>query len=264
MYMNSNKEREMKEFDRLVEIIKRLRGENGCPWDREQTLESLKPCLREEVAELLEAMEGDVEEHKSELGDVLMNLVFQADICEEQGKFNIEDVAYEINEKLIRRHPHVFKERAEGITTEEVLVNWDEIKKSEKLHEDRKSALDGIPKYLPALSKAQKIQKKASKVGFDWDNIEQVIEKFYEEVDELKVEIERGDKKKISDELGDVLFSIVNIARFLEVDATEALEESIKKFDRRFRYVENNCEIEKTSLENLEKIWKDAKKAIDL
>lgn len=264
MYMNSNKEREMKEFDRLVEIIKRLRGENGCPWDREQTLESLKPCLREEVAELLEAMEGDVEEHKSELGDVLMNLVFQADICEEQGKFNIEDVAYEINEKLIRRHPHVFKERAEGITTEEVLVNWDEIKKSEKLHEDRKSALDGIPKYLPALSKAQKIQKKASKVGFDWDNIEQVIEKFYEEVDELKVEIERGDKKKISDELGDVLFSIVNIARFLEVDATEALEESIKKFDRRFRYVENNCEIETTSLENLEKIWQDAKKAIDL
>lgn len=128
MYMNSNKEREMKEFDRLVEIIKRLRGENGCPWDREQTLESLKPCLREEVAELLEAMEGDVEEHKSELGDVLMNLVFQADICEEQGKFNIEDVAYEINEKLIRRHPHVFKEREEGITTEEVLVNWDEIK----------------------------------------------------------------------------------------------------------------------------------------
>lgn len=264
MYMNSNKEKKMREFDRLVEIIKRLRGENGCPWDKEQTLESLKPCLREEVAELLEAMEGDVEEHKSELGDVLMNLVFQADICEEQGKFNIEDVAYEINEKLIRRHPHVFKERAEGITTEEVLVNWDEIKKSEKLHEDRKSALDGIPKYLPALSKAQKIQKKASKVGFDWDNIEQVIEKFYEEVDELKVEIKRNDKKKISDELGDVLFSIVNIARFLDVDATEALEESIKKFDKRFRYVENNCEIEKTSLENLEKIWQDAKKAIDL
>lgn len=254
----------MKEFDRLVEIIKRLRGENGCPWDREQTLESLKPCLREEVAELLEAMEGDIEEHKSELGDVLMNLVFQADICEEQGKFNIEDVAYGINEKLIRRHPHVFKEKAEGITTEEVLVNWDEIKKSEKLHEDRKSALDGVPKYLPALSKAQKIQKKASKVGFDWDNIEQVIEKFYEEIDELKVEIERGDKKKISDELGDVLFSIVNIARFLDIDATEALEESIKKFDKRFRYVENNCDIEKTSLENLEKIWKEAKKAIDL
>ena len=263
--MNSNNGgSKMKEFDRLVEIIRVLRGENGCPWDREQTLETLKPCLREEVAELLEAMEGDIEEHKGELGDVLMNLVFQADIREKEGKFNIEDVAYEINEKLIRRHPHVFKKRKEGITTEEVLTNWDEIKKTEKLHENRKSAIDGVPKYLPALSKAQKIQKKASKVGFDWDNIKQVMEKVYEEIEELKVEIKNNDKKKIQDELGDVLFSIVNIARFLDIDATEALEGTIKKFDKRFRYVEKNCEIEKTSLENLEKLWQNAKKAIDL
>lgn len=265
MYMNSNNGgSKMKEFDRLVEIIRVLRSENGCPWDREQTLETLKPCLREEVAELLEAMEGDIEEHKGELGDVLMNLVFQADIREKEGKFNIEDVAYEINEKLIRRHPHVFKKREEGITTEEVLTNWDEIKKTEKLHENRKSAIDGVPKYLPALSKAQKIQKKASKVGFDWDNIEQVMEKVYEEIEELKIEIKNNDKKKIQDELGDVLFSIVNIARFLDIDATEALEGTIKKFDKRFRYVEKNCEIEKTSLENLEKLWQNAKKAIDL
>lgn len=265
MYMNSNNGgSKMKEFDRLVEIIRVLRSENGCPWDREQTLETLKPCLREEVAELLEAMEGDIEEHKGELGDVLMNLVFQADIREKEGKFNIDDVAYEINEKLIRRHPHVFKKREEGITTEEVLVNWDEIKKTEKLHENRKSAIDGVPKYLPALSKAQKIQKKASKVGFDWDNIEQVMEKVYEEIEELKVEIKNNDEKKIQDELGDVLFSIVNIARFLDIDATEALEGTIKKFDKRFRYVEKNCEIEKTSLENLEKLWQNAKKAIDL
>ncbi|WP_291259603.1 nucleoside triphosphate pyrophosphohydrolase [Fusobacterium sp.] len=254
----------MKEFERLVQIIKVLRGENGCPWDREQTLESLKPCLREEVAELLEAMEGDTEEHKGELGDVLLNLVFQADICEDEGKFNIEDVAYEINEKLIRRHPHVFKKRDEGITTDEVLVNWDEIKKTEKLHENRKSALDGVPKYLPALSKAQKIQKKASKVGFDWENIDQVIEKLYEEIDELKVEISKKDRKNIEEELGDVLFSVVNIARFLDVDATEALEKTIKKFDRRFRYVEEKCDVKKAKLDELENFWNEAKKEIDL
>lgn len=257
-------EMKMKEFERLVQIIKVLRGENGCPWDREQTLESLKPCLREEVAELLEAMEGDVEEHKGELGDVLMNLVFQADICEDEGKFNIEDVAYEINEKLIRRHPHVFKKRDEGITTDEVLVNWDEIKKTEKLHENRKSALDGVPKYLPALSKAQKIQKKASKVGFDWENIDQVIEKLYEEIDELKVEISKKDRKNIEEELGDVLFSVVNIARFLDVDATEALEKTINKFDRRFRYVEEKCDVKKANLDELENFWNEAKKEIDL
>lgn len=254
----------MREFDRLVEIISILRSENGCPWDKEQTLETLKPCLREEVAELLEAMEGDIEEHKSELGDVLMNIVFQADICEKEGKFSIEDVAYEINEKLIRRHPHVFKKKDESITTEDVLINWDEIKKTEKLHEDRKSAIDGVPRYLPALSKAQKIQKKASKVGFDWDDIEQVIEKVYEELEELKVEIKRNDKKKMCDELGDVLFSVVNIARFIDIDATEALESTIKKFDKRFRYIEKNCDIEKTPLEDLEKLWQNAKKAIDL
>ncbi len=254
----------MKEFERLVQIIKVLRGKNGCPWDREQTLESLKPCLREEVAELLEAMEGDVEEHKGELGDVLMNLVFQADICEDEGKFSIEDVAYEINEKLIRRHPHVFKERDEKIATDEVLVNWDEIKKTEKLHENRKSALDGVPKYLPALSKAQKIQKKASKVGFDWENINQVIAKLYEEIDELKIEISRKDRKNIEEELGDVLFSIVNIARFLDVDATEALEKTIKKFDKRFRYVEKKCDVKKAKLDELENFWNEAKKEIDL
>lgn len=254
----------MKEFDRLVDIIRILRGENGCPWDREQTLESLKPCLREEVAELLEAMEGDIEEHKGELGDVLMNLVFQADIREKEGKFNIEDVAHEVSEKLIRRHPHVFKERNSEISTKEVLSNWDEIKKTEKIHENRKSAIDGVPKYLPALSKAQKIQKKASKVGFDWESSEQVLEKVCEELDELKIEMDRNDKKRMQDELGDLLFSVVNLARFLDIDATEALEGTIKKFDKRFRYVEENCEIEKTSLEELEKLWQNAKKSIDL
>ena len=145
-----------------------------------------------------------------------------------------------------------------------MCVNWDEIKKKEKIHENRKSAIDGVPKYLPALSKAQKIQKKASKVGFDWNEIGKVLDKVYEELEELKVEINRKDKEKISDELGDVLFSIVNVARFLDVDATESLEKTIKKFDRRFRYVEKKCDVEKTSLEELEKYWQEAKKEIDL
>lgn len=186
----------MKEFDRLVEIIKRLRGEGGCPWDREQTLETLKPCLMEETCEVLEAMDEGGEELKGELGDLLMNVVFQADICEDEGKFSIEDVARGINEKMIRRHPHVFKEKDNSLTSDEVLVNWEEIKKTEKIHEKRESALDGVPIYLPPLAKAEKIQKKAAKVGFDWDNIEDVMAKVEEELGELKQAISNNDQEK--------------------------------------------------------------------
>lgn len=250
----------MKEFDRLVEIIEILRGENGCPWDREQTLESLKPCLREETAELLEAMEsGNIDEHRGELGDVLLQVVFQANIQKENGNFTINDVLEEISEKLIRRHPHIFKEKIEGITTDEVLKNWDIIKKTEKIHKDRKSVLDGIPKYLPALSKAQKIQKKASKVGFDWENIDGVFSKIYEELEELKTEIKENNTENIEEELGDLLFSVVNLARFVKVDSTEALEKTIKKFDRRFRFVEERCSIEKSTVDEMEKLWNLAK-----
>ena len=250
----------MKEFDRLVELIKVLRGENGCPWDRVQTLESLKPCLLEETAEVLEAMEGSAQEHKGELGDLLMNIVFQADIREDMGDFNIEDVSKEVCEKLIRRHPHVFKDKNTQLTPEETLLNWEAIKKQEKIHENRKSVLDGIPKYLTSLSKAQKMQKKASKVGFDWDNIEGVINKIYEELDEVKEEIKNKDREKTSEEIGDLLFAVVNLARFLDVDATMALENTIKKFDRRFRYVESKCEIEKSNLKEMDFFWEEAKK----
>ena len=249
----------MKEFDRLVEIIKRLRGEGGCPWDREQTLETLKPCLMEETCEVLEAMDEGGEALKGELGDLLMNVVFQADICEDEGKFNIEDVARGINEKMIRRHPHVFKEKAEGITSDEVLVNWEEIKKTEKEHQDRKSVLDGVPIYLPALAKAEKIQKKAAKVGFDWDNIEDVMAKVEEELEELKEAIVKKDEVNTKEELGDLLFAIVNLSRFLKVNSTEALEKTIKKFDKRFRYVEKNCDFSTVSLEDMEKFWNEAK-----
>lgn len=254
----------MKEFDRLVEIIKILRGEGGCPWDREQTLETLKPCLMEETCEVLEAMDKGGDELKGELGDLLMNVVFQADICEDEGKFNIEDVARGINEKMIRRHPHVFKEKDSGITSDEVLVNWEEIKKSEKEHENRKSALDGVPIYLPALAKAEKIQKKAAKVGFDWDNIADVMGKVEEELGELKEAMEKKDSENTKEELGDLLFSIVNLSRFLKVNSTDALEQTIKKFDKRFRYVEERCDIEKASLEEMEKFWNEAKNRVDI
>lgn len=254
----------MKEFDRLVEIIKILRGEGGCPWDREQTLETLKPCLMEETCEVLEAMEDAGDELKGELGDLLMNIVFQADICEDAGKFNIEDVARGINEKMIRRHPHVFKEKNSNITSDQVLVNWEEIKKTEKEHEDRKSALDGVPIYLPALAKAEKIQKKASKVGFDWDNVEDVINKVEEELEELKQAIKNKDSENMKEELGDLLFSVANLSRFLKINSTDALEKTIKKFDKRFRYVEKKCDISKANLEEMEKFWNEAKNKLDI
>lgn len=254
----------MKEFDRLVEIIKILRGEGGCPWDREQTLETLKPCLMEETCEVLEAMEEGGDELKGELGDLLMNIVFQADICEDAGKFNIEDVARGINEKMIRRHPHVFKEKNSNITSDQVLVNWEEIKKTEKEHEDRKSALDGVPIYLPALAKAEKIQKKASKVGFDWDNVEDVINKVEEELEELKQAIKNKDSENMKEELGDLLFSVANLSRFLNINSTDALEKTIKKFDKRFRYVEKKCDISKANLEEMEKFWNEAKNKLDI
>lgn len=251
----------MKEFDRLVELIKVLRGKDGCPWDRVQTLESLKPCLIEETAEVLEAMEGDPEEHKGELGDLLMNIVFQADIREDEGKFNIEDVSKEVCEKLIRRHPHVFGNKENNLTPEQTLVNWEAIKKTEKIHQNRKSALDGIPKYLSALSKAQKIQKKASKIGFDWgkDEIDQVIKKVNEEFDELKVEMDKNNHKGCKEELGDLLFAVVNLARFLDVDANQALENTIKKFDSRFRYVEERCDMQNSTLDQMNILWEEAK-----
>lgn len=213
----------------------------------------------EETCEVLEAMDEGGEELKGELGDLLMNVVFQADICEDEGKFSIEDVARGINEKMIRRHPHVFKEKDNSLTSDEVLVNWEEIKKTEKIHEKRESALDGVPIYLPSLAKAEKIQKKAAKVGFDWDNIEDVMAKVEEELRELKQAISNNDQENMKEELGDLLFSIVNLSRFLNVNSTDALEKTIKKFDTRFRYVEKNCDLTTSSLDTMEKFWNEAK-----
>ncbi len=250
----------MKKFDKLVEIIKKLREPNGCPWDREQTLESLKPHLLEETYEVLEAMDEGGEKLKGELGDLLLQIVFQSNICEEKGEFKIDDVIDSISEKMIRRHPHVFGKKVEIKTSDEVLVNWEKIKKEEKEHVERASILDGVPKGMPALLRAEKLQKKASKVGFDWSEVHGVIDKVEEEIGELRHEIMSGDEEKAKEELGDLFFALVNLSRHLGVNPELCLNEASNKFERRFRYVEKNCDLEEATLEQMDRLWEESKK----
>jgi len=248
----------MKEFYKLVEIMKKLRAPNGCPWDREQTIESLKPYLLEETYETLEAMDIGGEELKGELGDLLLNIIFQAQIKEEEGEFTIDDVAKKVSEKLIRRHPHIFS----NVTvsgSEEVKKNWDEIKKQEKEHKNRSSVLDGIPKVYPPLAKAYKLQNKAAKVGFDWEDESGAFEKLEEELQELQEAYEKNDRENIKEELGDIVFTLVNIARKLDIDVVDAVMQTNNKFEKRFRYVEKNCNLKESTLEEMENLWDEAK-----
>jgi tetrapyrrole methylase family protein/MazG family protein len=249
------------ELYRLVDVMKRLRSPGGCPWDREQTHESLKPYLLEEAYEVLSAIDmHDDEELKEELGDLLLQIVFHAQLADEENRFSIDDVAESIVKKLIRRHPHVFSEvKVNG--SEEVLQNWEKIKKDE----GKKSALDGVPPTLPALLKARRVQEKAKRVGFDWDNAEGAFEKVVEEVNELKKAIVEGKKGTVEEELGDVLFSIVNVSRFVDVDAEDSLRKTINKFMVRFQYIEKKIEkhgkkpLEHHSLGELDHLWEKAK-----
>ncbi len=249
---------------RLLEIMRRLRAPGGCPWDREQTLRSLKPCLLEETYELLEAMEGgDAGAHVEELGDVLLQVVFQCAIREEEGVFSFGDVAEALADKLVRRHPHVFGEVA-AATSGEVLRNWEAIKQGERAGQPERSALDGVPAALPALLKAQRVQAKASRVGFDWPDASGAVEKVEEELAELREAVASGDRRQVEEEAGDLLFSVVNYCRFLEVDAEGALDGTVGKFGRRFRAVERLMRergrpLKSCTLAELDEAWEAVK-----
>ena len=251
-------------FKKLTEIVDTLMGENGCPWDKVQTRESLKPYLVEEAYETLEALDNNnPEEIKEELGDLLYQVLFHAKISENKNEFNITDVVESISHKMVHRHPHVFKE--ENLETpEEVVTQWEEIKSKEKGKANRESVLDGIPPYLPGLLRAQKLQKKAAKQGFDWDKIDDVFDKLDEEVAEFKEAVLSGKETDMTSELGDIIFVLVNIAKFKKIDAEEALRATNNKFIKRFQYIEAEVTkrgktLKETSLEELEKYWQKAK-----
>lgn len=255
---------EKKGFDRLVEIMKQLRAPGGCPWDAEQTHESLKRYLLEECYEVIEAIDAQDPAHlKEELGDLMLQPIFHAAIAEERGEFTIEDVLEAINEKLIRRHPHVFGEEVIK-TSDEQVANWERIKKAEK-GEERKSALSGIPPHLPALMKAHKITEKAARVGFDWEHADQVFAKVMEELHEFEETLAQGDQARMEAELGDLLFAIVNLGRFLSLDTEEALRKTISRFVSRFNYMEEKLHnagttMQESTLEEMDKLWEEAKK----
>ncbi len=263
--MNTSKKPE-ETFARLTSIVNTLMSEGGCPWDLVQTRESLKPFLVEETYETLEALDGNQPEKiVDEMGDLLYQILFHSKISEVRGEFNISDVIENLSEKMIRRHPHVFDKTPGTDTPDKVLHQWEEIKKQEKGNRDQKSVLDNIPKALPGLARAQKLQKKAAKQGFDWDQIEDVIAKLDEEVEEFKEAFRDNDTPHMAEEMGDLLFVIVNLARFKKIDAEEALRGTNNKFISRFQYIEQEVAkrgktLKETSLEEMEQYWQDAKK----
>lgn len=249
------------QFSRLVEIMAKLRAPAGCPWDREQTHQSLRPYLLEETYEVLETIDQEkYDELRKELGDLLLQVVFHAQIASEDGRFTIGDVINEISEKLIRRHPHVFGDLKVNSAAEQKVL-WEHLKK----FEGKNSAIDGVPAALPALQRAQRLQQKAGTIGFEWESIAQVIEKFQSELVELEQARDRGDMKQVEDEFGDALFALVNVGRWLNLNAEDALRHACEKFSRRFRFAEEKV---KTTGENVksitiakwEELWEQAKK----
>ena len=255
--MNSRAQ-QLAAFDRLLTIMDELRAQ--CPWDKKQTMESLRHLTIEETYELGDAiLEGDLEEVKKELGDLLLHIVFYAKIGSETEAFDMADVATDISEKLIRRHPHIYGDTIVS-GEEEVKANWEKI----KLSEGKKSVLEGVPQSLPALVKANRIQEKVAGVGFDWEQPEQVLEKVKEEIGELERELNGGAVDKIESELGDVLFSLVNYSRFLGINPENALERTNKKFINRFKYLEARAldagkSLSDMSLAEMDQFWEAAK-----
>ena len=254
--------------NKLVEVMKELRGPDGCPWDKAQTFESLRPCIIEECAELVDSIsDSDTEGIKEELGDVLMNVVLHAQIADEQGLFNLHDVAEGICEKMIRRHPHVFGDKLVD-SIDAVSEVWEEIKSQEK--PDRfESVIDGVPRSLPPLIKAIQVQKKAAKVGFEWGKQEEVLDKIEEELDEVRDAIEHGDEAHIDEEIGDLLFAVACLTRFRKGKTADVLlNEATKKFTNRFKYMESHLREDHSSFSDMtqiemKKLWAEAKKGLE-
>lgn len=254
----TRREYQIQAFNRLLTIMDELRSK--CPWDKKQTMESLMPLTIEETYELTDAiLENDLKQIKGELGDLLLHIIFYSKIGSETNDFDIADVLNNVCDKLIIRHPHIYGD-IEVRNEDDVKQNWEKI----KLQEGNRSVLDGVPKTLPALVKAIRIQEKAAGVGFDWESTEQVFQKVEEELDEFKKEVDRNDQNKMEDEFGDVLFSIINYARFLKINPESALERTNKKFIKRFKYLERQVNLKKLSLlnmtiEEMNIIWEEAK-----
>ena len=262
-----------KNFDELTAVMSRLRAPGGCPWDAEQTYESLAQYLLEECYETFDAIQeanetGETHNLQEELGDVLLQVVFHSTIAKERGDFTIDEVVAGVTEKLILRHPHVFGEK-ELATAADVLNNWDELKKEQrkisgKIEKSKDSILEDVPVHFPALLEGQKLTKKAAKVKFDWENIEQIFDKLTEETVELKDAIEK--KTNIEEEIGDLLFVVVNLARKLDIDAETALKKTNRKFRQRFKFIEeslreNNKTLEDSNLAEMDALWNKAKAA---
>jgi MazG family protein len=260
-------------FDELIKVMARLRAPGGCPWDAEQTYASLSQYLLEECYETFDAIQeadatGDTTNLREELGDVLLQVVFHSTIAAEKGDFTIDEVTEGVTEKLILRHPHVFGE-AELKTAHDVLSNWDELKRAQqkasgKVEKPKESILEDVPVHFPALLEGQKLTKKAAKAKFDWENVGQIFEKLTEETDELKTAIER--RENIEEEIGDLLFVVVNLARKLDVDAETALKRTNRKFRERFKFIEKELKadgktLEDSDLAEMDALWNKAKKA---
>lgn len=257
--------KEKYDFDDLVEVVKCLRQPDGCPWDKEQTHKSIRQDFIEETYEVIEAIDNsDNALLREELGDVLLQVVFHARIEEEQGTFNIHDVANDICQKLIIRHPHVFGD-VNADTTDKVLDNWDKIKMRTKDQKTQAESMDSIARSLPSLMRASKMQKKAAKVGFDFENLDGAVSKVYEELEEVKQACQSGDENAKAEEVGDLLFSVVNVARFAGVDSEKSLYNACEKFLARFTVMEKACalqgkELKDLSLTELDSLWNEAKK----
>ena len=251
-------------LSKLIKITDTLMGEDGCPWDKVQTRESLKPYLVEETYEVLDALDAnDPEKIKDELGDLLYQILFHSKISSLTGEFDFRDVIDNLSEKMVRRHPHVFQE-GELNTPDQVVKQWEEIKRNEKNQANQKSILDNIPKNLPSLLRAQKLQKKAAKEGFDWDQISDVFDKLDEEIGEFKEAVLKKKSADIQNEIGDMIFVITNIAKCYKIDAEEALRSTNNKFIKRFQYIEQKIEakgktLKDSPLEEMERYWQEAK-----